>query len=196
MSSAPRPDPGVDPEITALLHAWREGRPGAAERLMPAVYLELRRIARRQLQGERATHTLQPTALVHEAYLRLAGQRVEWRDRSHFFALAATLMRRILVDHARGRLAAKRAADTVTLTLSAAVESRPIDVAVLDLDRALERLAAAHPRPARIVELRFFSGLEIEEIAEALDLSGRTVQREWVFARAWLLRALAGQEPT
>jgi RNA polymerase sigma-70 factor (ECF subfamily) len=182
--------PATVTEVTDLLRAWRGGE-GNPERLMEVVYGELQRIAHRQLRRERAGHTLQTTALVHEAYLRLIDQnRVDWRDRGHFFAVASTLMRRILVDHARARLAEKR--EHQAIPLSGAVDLGAEDPAyeVLDLDRALERLAAAFPRPARVVELRYFAGLELTVIAEVLGITDRTVKRDWAFARAWLAREL------
>jgi RNA polymerase sigma factor (TIGR02999 family) len=193
-----RSDSGLP--VTELLQAWRRGETAADEQLLALVYGELKRLAAAQLRGERQGHTLQPTALVHEAYLRLAGQKgLEWRDRSHFFGLAATMMRRILVDHARARLADKRAHLPVSISLIGDLpgESRSdFDEAyLLDLDRAIDRLAVAHPRPSRVVELRYFAGLEVEEVAAALDLSPRTVKRDWAFARAWLLRALQGESP-
>lgn len=181
-------------EVTDLLRAWRAGESQRSERLLGLLYADLRRVARRQLSRERRGHTLQTTALVHEAYLRLIDQRrVDWRDRRHFFSVAATVMRRVLVDSARARLAAKRAHEP--LTIATAGEPGAADPAfeVLDLDRALEKLAAAFPRPARVVELRFFGGLEIEEIAEVLEVVDRTVKRDWAFARAWLLRELDGE---
>jgi RNA polymerase sigma factor (TIGR02999 family) len=189
------PQPKSALPVTELLQAWRRGDGAAGEKLLPVVYGELKRLAAAQLRGERQGHTLRPTALVHEAFLRLAGQKgLDWRDRSHFFGLAATMMRRVLVDHARARLAGKRAHQPVSLTLMADLPGgagREFDEAeLLDLDRAIDRLAAEHPRPSRVVELRYFAGLEIEEIAAALDLSERTVKRNWAFARAWLLRAL------
>ena len=179
-------------QVTELLRAWREGDGARSPELLAAVYRELKRIARRQLGRERHGHTLQTTALVHEAYLRLVDQtRVDWRDRGHFFAVAATLMRRVLVDHARGRLAGKRAAQLVTLSAADAVGTDAPDIAVLDLDRALAALGAAYPRPARVVELRYFGGLELTEVAAVLGVTDRTVKRDWSFARAWLAREMA-----
>jgi RNA polymerase sigma factor (TIGR02999 family) len=188
---------GSDPsgEVTRLLRAWRGGDAMAHEELLRRVYDELKRVAAGQLRGERDGHTLQPTALVHEAFLRLLGQtRVDWRDRTHFFGIAAAMMRRVLVDHARARLADKRAHQKVTLTGGKelfAEEALP-PAQLLDLDRALDRLAAGFPRAARVVELHFFSGLEFAEVAAALELAPRTVMRDWSFARAWLRRELAG----
>lgn len=179
-------------EITRLLQDWSGGDRAALERLWPLVYDELRKLARSQLRSERPDHTLQPTALVHEAYLRLAAQhQVAGSHRSHFYALAASMMRRVLVDHARARHAAKRGGSAARLSfdgLEIEVAESPVDL--IDLDRALAALAADFERPARIIELRFFGGLEIHEIAELLGVSERTVKRDWSFARAWLLREL------
>jgi len=178
-------------EVTGLLRAWRDGDASADERLLERVYVTLRHIALGQLRGERAGHTLQPTALVHEAYLRLMGQReVDWRDRGHFFGLAAVTMRRILVDYARRRRAKKRGAGEEIEPLSVATEAGEV-VDLLDLDRVLDRFAERFPRQAKVVELRYFTGLEFEEVALALDLGLRTVKRDWSFARAWLRDALA-----
>ena len=191
----PLPPPQEAPrsDVTQLLLAWRGGDPSAGERLLPAIYAELHRQAARAMRREPSEHTLQATALVHEAYLRLVDQsRVEWRNRAHFFGVAAQIMRRILVDHARGRHAAKRGGGMQRLTLNdadAAVGEREVDV--LDLHEALERLDALDPLQARLVELRYFSGLNIEETAEALDISPATVKREWAVARAWLRRELS-----
>jgi RNA polymerase sigma factor (TIGR02999 family) len=183
-------------EVTGLLRAWRAREDGSSERLFALVYPELKRLAHRQLALERHGHTLQTTALVNEAYLRLVDQtRVDWRDRGHFFAVAATLMRRVLVDYARARLAAKRDHERVTLTTSAAgVGSEDGAFDVLDLDWALERLAAAYERPARVVELRTFGGLELAEVGAVLGVAERTVKRDWAFACAWLARELATGE--
>jgi RNA polymerase sigma factor (TIGR02999 family) len=181
-------------DLTQLLVRWSDGDAAALEQLLPAVYRELRRIASRQLRRERADHTLVPTALVHEVYLRLVDQqRVTWQNRAHFFGLTAQLMRRILVDHARARHTEKRgdAAPRVSLDLVAekAYEpARPEDVLAVDI--ALERLATIDPEQARIVELRFFAGLTVEEIAHVVNRSPRTNKREWRLARAWLFREL------
>jgi RNA polymerase sigma factor (TIGR02999 family) len=186
-------------EVTGLLRAWRAGGDGSSERLFALVYPELERLAHRQLARERRGHTLETTDLVHEAYLRLVDQtRVDWRDRGHFFALAATLMRRVLVDYARARLAAKRSHERVTLTTSAgaAATDQGAEFEVLGLDWALGRLAAAYARPARVVELRTFGGLELAQIGEVLGVSERTVKRDWAFACAWLARELTGEEVT
>jgi RNA polymerase sigma factor (TIGR02999 family) len=159
------------------------------------VYAELRAIASRQLRQERPGHTLQPTALVNEAYLKLQRLRaIRWHDRSHFFAFASRIMRRILVDHARGRLAAKRGAGVVQIDWLEGVAERETTAlsaeVLVDLDRALDRLAAERPRLAQLVEVRFFGGLTVEEAATVLECSPRTVKRDWAFARAWLLREL------
>ena len=177
---------GGPDEVTELLRAWRSGDEDADARLVERVYATLRNLAVAQLRGERPEHTLQPTALVHEAYLRLVGQReVDWRDRAHFFGLAAAMMRRVLVDHARRRLARKRRPDEVPPTLTIAGPERPA-VELLDLDRALGRLAAESRRAAQVVEMRYFAGLEIEEVADCLGVSPATVKRDWDFARAWI----------
>jgi RNA polymerase sigma-70 factor (ECF subfamily) len=180
-------------DVTALLLAWRAGDASAAERLLPMVYDELHRQAARAMWREDAAHTLQATALVNEAYLRLVDQRrVEWKSRAHFFGIAAQAMRRVLVDHARGRLAEKRGGtmQRVTLGDAGAAASGDADLDVLALHDALERLAAIDPDQARLVELRYFGGLGIEETADALGVSGATVKREWAVARAWLRREL------
>jgi len=174
--------------VTELLLAWSEGDRQALDRLVPLVYAELRRQARVQLARERGSHTLQPTALVHEIFLRLVDQsRVRWQNRAHFFGVAAQLMRRILVDLARARGAAKRGGGTVCVSLSDAAETsaRP-ETDVLFLHRALERLASLDERQARVVELRYFGGLSVEEAAVVLDLSEITVKRDWAMAKAWL----------
>ena len=181
-------------EITEVLRAWEQGDDGALERLLPFVYAELRAIAARHLGAERPGHTLQPTALVNEAYLRLRGLGgVPWHDRTHFFAIASRIMRRLLVDHARGKMAQKLGADAPRVVVSEEYhEIQPsMDAAeLIDLDRALDELATAAPRLARLVELRFFSGLGIEEASSLLGCSTRTAKRDWAFARAWLLSRL------
>jgi RNA polymerase sigma factor (TIGR02999 family) len=183
------------PDVTGLLLSWGSGDESAAERLLTAIYDELHRQAARAMRRENGEHTLQATALVNEAYLRLVDQRrVEWRNRAHFFGIAAQTMRRVLVDHARGRLAEKRGGGMQQLTLGGAdqaVADANDGVAILDLHDALERLAVLDPEQARLVELRYFGGLNIEETAEALGVSPATVKREWAFARAWLRRELA-----
>jgi RNA polymerase sigma-70 factor, ECF subfamily len=184
------PPPG---EVTRLLIAWNEGDRAAVERLMPLVYAELRRIAERQFRRERAGHTLQPTAVVHEAYFRLVDQtRVTWKNRGHFFAIAAQAMRRILIDHARAREAEKRGGKEIQVSLDVGIASpEPVDdVDLLALDEALVRLKTLDDAQARIVELRFFGGLSIEETAEAMETSPSSVKREFRSARAWLFREL------
>lgn len=179
------PDAG---EITRLLRAWRDGADDARERLVEVVYDELKKIASAHLRRERRGQTLEVTGLVHEAFLRLVPQtRVDWRDRKHFFGLASTCMRRVLVDRARARNAAKRDPEAYALTDAPAVAT-PEEL--LDLDRALDRLAEQHPRLAQVVEMRYFAGLELRDIAECLELSERTLKRDWAFARAWLVREL------
>jgi RNA polymerase sigma factor (TIGR02999 family) len=178
--------------ITRLLTRWRDGDQAALDELMPLVYGELRRVAIGYLRHERGNITLQPTALVHEVYLRIAGrQNVQWEGRSQFFGLAAAMMRNILVDHARQAKAAKRGGPQYTLSLSHAdrIGSGP-DVALVALDDALQELAAIKPQHSKIVELRFFGGLSIEETAQVLGVSHATVERGWAFARAWLRNAL------
>jgi len=181
-------------EVTQLLVDWQNGSAEALDRLMPLVYGELRAMAGRYLSHERADHTLQSTSLVHEAYLKLIDQRqVHWQNRAHFLGIAAQMMRRILVDHARHEHRLKRGGPLPTLSLDAAVgvatPARGIDL--LALDKALDRLAVIDPQQSRLVELRFFSGLTIEEAAVALGTSPGTVKREWSTARAWLFREMS-----
>jgi RNA polymerase sigma factor (TIGR02999 family) len=182
-------------KITQLLIEWNDGRDAALEDLLPLVYGELRRLASRKLRRERPDHTLQPTALVHEAYIRLIDQRrVRWQNRAHFYAVAAQVMRRILVDRARARAADKRGAGWQRVTLvgdKASAGSRDVDV--LSLDDALRRLAAFDPQQERIVELRYFGGLTLDETAEVIGISIATVKREWAIARAWLRSELSDQ---
>ena len=182
-------------DVTALLHAWREGDLGARDRLVPVVYQELRRRAAACLHREPRAQTLQPTDLVHEAYLRLVDQqRAVWRNRGQFFGVAAEMMRRVLVDRARARLAGKRSGKWARVTLDpGAVFAEPLAIDVLDLDAALIRLAAIDERKSRIAELRFFGGLSLEEAADVLELSLATVERDWQFARAWLFDALSAR---
>ena len=179
-------------EITDLLARWRAGDPRALDALMPVVYEELRKLARHYLRQESSNHTLQSTALVHEAYVRLAGGTApEWKGRTHFFGVAARLMRQILVDHARRRHADKRGGDSLMLTLDEQlVGAARQDLDVLALDEALTRLAEVSPQQSQIVELRFFSGLSIEDTAEVLGVSPATVKRGWTTARAWLFREM------
>jgi RNA polymerase sigma factor (TIGR02999 family) len=183
------------PGVTELLAAWRGGDREALERLMPMVYAELRRLARRQLARERKDHTLATGALVHEAYLRLAGQeRARFQDRAHFFAVAAQMMRRVLVDYARSRAYRKRGGSAVQVPLDDAIcvsAERASDVVALD--EALTALAELDERRSRVVELRVFGGLSIEETAEALQVSAGTVRREWTLAKAWLRKRLDGE---
>ena len=180
-----------------LLGDWRGGDEGALEKLIPLVQPELHRLAHHYMSRERAGHTLQTTALLNEAYLRLVDHtKPVWQNRTHFVAAAAQLMRRIMVDHARERHSLKRGAGAPKVTLDEAAlvtERRSEDL--LALDDALERLAAQDSRKSRIVELRYFGGLTVEETAEFLKLSQRTVEREWNMAKAWLYRALSGEEP-
>jgi RNA polymerase sigma factor (TIGR02999 family) len=188
------PDPRATP--TALLLAWNEGDSGARDALLPLVYNELHRLAAIHLRRERKNHTLQPTALVNEAYLRLIeGAHVRWQNRAHFFALAARLMRRILVDSARSRGYQKRGAGATVFSLDEALVAAggpPPDI--LALDDALTALAALDPRKSQVVEMRFFAGLSIEETAEALQVSRDTVKRDWKMAKLWLLRELDGRD--
>ena len=179
--------------VTALLKRWRQGDSTALEKLLPLVYDELRRIAARKLRRERPNHSLQPTALVHEVYLKLVDQhRTEWQNRAQFFAVAAQLIRRILVDHARNRRTAKRGAGAFTVSLDDAV-SEPLrqDIDVVRLDDALLSLATKDEQQCRVVELRFFGGLSIEETAEVLRISPSTVKRDWAAAKAWLYRDMS-----
>jgi len=182
-----------DVRVTALLKEWARGDAGALDQLVPLVYNELRRIAARALRNERPGHTLQPTALVNEAYLRLINQQAaSWENRVQFFAVAAEIMRRLLVDHARARLSAKRGGRVPRVSLSDAEDAAAApEVELLEIDQALVRLARLDPGQARIVELRFFAGLTVEETAKALDRSPRTIKREWRLAKAWLHRDLA-----
>lgn len=183
-------------DLTELLQAWRAGDASSGDRLIEALYRELRLIASRQVRGERAGSTLQTTALVNEAYLRLIDQRrTDWVDRRHFLAIAATTMRRVLVDRARARGTLKRGGAEIIVALSGLEDLVPDPAAeILDIDRALSRLATLHPRPARVVELRFFGGLEEREIAAVIGIAERTVRRDWSFAAAWLARELGGGE--
>jgi RNA polymerase sigma factor (TIGR02999 family) len=189
-----RPDPPPTPgEVTGLLHAWQAGDSSALEKLVPLVYDTLHRMAQRQMRRERANHTLQPSAIVNEAYLKLAGRRgAEWENRTHFYLVAGRIMRQVLVDHARQRTAKKRSApigdsliDTMGMT-----QTRQVDV--IAVNDALEKLATLDLEQARVVELRFFAGLTLEEVASALETSTATVQRKWAGAKAWLHRELAG----
>ncbi len=182
-------------DITALLGAWSRGNRSALNQLLPLVYAELRRIAGRQLRSERANHTLQPTALVHEVYLRLVDQRqVDWQNRAHFFGVAAQVMRRILVDHARRHSANKRGEGVRCVSIDEAKEvAGPNEIPILALDHALARLEEVDPDLAKIVELRAFGGLTIEEAAHVLNVSPSTAKREWRTAKAWLNRELGSE---
>ena len=178
--------------VTTLLRAWSNGEAGALDQLTPLVYVELRRLAHRQMAHEHAGHSLQTTALVNEAYLRLVDcNRMRWVDRAHFFAVSATMMRRILLDRARRRCAAKREWKPEEADLEKAVDmSSKRSHELVALDDALTELAKVDPRKARIVELRFFAGLEVKETAEVVGVSPETVMRDWKLARAWLLSEL------
>jgi RNA polymerase sigma-70 factor, ECF subfamily len=178
--------------VTELLSRWNDGDVEARDALIPLVYDELRRVAKRYLAGQRSDHTLQATALVHEAYLRLVNHKAaNWQGRTHFFALAAQMMRQILVDHARMHSAAKRGGGTVALALEDDVAGKPeINLDLIGLDRAMKRLASLDARQSQIVELRFFGGLSIEEAASVVDISPATAKREWATARVWLHHAM------
>ena len=190
---APSVKDGVE-NITELLVGYSRGDKEALDKLMPIVYDELRRQAARYLRREQAGHTLQTTALIHEAYVRLVDQRnVQWQNRAHFFGIAAQMMRRILVDHARTKKRAKRGGSNVKVSLAdAAVPVKEQDLDVVALDEALTRLAAIDEQQSRVVELRFFSGLTVEETAEVMGISPATVKRDWSMAKAWLHRELSG----
>jgi RNA polymerase sigma factor (TIGR02999 family) len=187
---------GSPRQVTDLLTRWRAGDREALDVLIPLVYEELRRLARYYLRQERSDHTLQSTALVHEAYVRLAGQNPpEWQSRAHFFGVAARLMRQILVDHARANHAAKRGGNSLTLSLNEAVAgSKGKELDILALDDALNNLAQFNPQQSHIVELRFFSGLSIEDTSKVLGVSPATVKRNWTTARAWLFREMNRSE--
>jgi RNA polymerase sigma factor (TIGR02999 family) len=184
--------------VTDLLVRWQSGDPAAFERLIPLVYRELRQLARNYLRQERGNHTLQSTALVHEAYLRLAAEHSpQMQSRAHFLALAARVMRHILVDYARSRDTDKRGSNVLKVTLGAAEQTPAnVDVDVVALDDALQVLAAIDSQQGQVVELRFFGGLSIEETAEALGISPATVKRDWSTARVWLFRELDAANPT
>jgi RNA polymerase sigma factor (TIGR02999 family) len=179
--------------VTELLARWNQGDIAARDALIPLVYDELRRVAKRKLAGQRSEHTLQATALVHEAYMRLVDRKsVQVHDRTHFFALAAQMMRQILVDHARMRNAAKRGGGALTVQLDeqGAAASETMNLNLMDLDAAMKRLADLDPRQSQLVELRFFAGLSIEEAASAVNISPATAKREWATARVWLHHAM------
>ena len=195
-ASAPPPGPPGPPdgELTGLLRAWREGDAAAADELLPLVYDELRKIASQRMRAERGGHTLQPTALVHEAFLRLVGQPIDWRDRGHFFAVASRAMRRVAVDHWRAGAAQKRGGEGPRLELGDAAQPavEPKSVDVMALDAALSRLEQMSAQQARVVELRYFAGLSLEEVADLLDRSRASVFRDWRAAKTWLFRELSG----
>jgi len=182
-------------DVTGLLERWGQGDKDALNQLLPAVYDELHRMAARYLRRERPDHTLQPTALIHEAYLRLVDQNsVTWENRAHFFGISAQVMRRILVDHARGRHAAKRGGSLIKLPLDEAIHGSPKQQEEIDLvalDAALTRLAEVDAEQSRLVELRYFAGLTIEETAQVMDISPATVKRKWTVSRAWLRREIS-----
>jgi RNA polymerase sigma factor (TIGR02999 family) len=183
--------------VTCVLRAWQAGDEGDLDRLMSIVYEELRALASRQMQGERVGHTLQPTAVVHEAFLRLSGSEIQWTDRVHFFAVIAATMRRVLVDHAKARRRDKRGGGAAHVSLDEALHV--VDGAVSDvivLDEALTRLAVHEPRKARVVELHYFGGLNYDEIASTLDVSAATVDRDLRFAKAWLRTELRPPDET
>jgi RNA polymerase sigma factor (TIGR02999 family) len=183
-------------EITGLLLAWREGNKEALDKLMPLVYGELRGLAHRYVRREGPGQTLQTTSLVHEAYLRLVGRdEVAWQNRAHFFAVCAEVMRSLLIDRARARLAKKRGGRANQVEFDEAFSAAPArDEGLLALHEALERLAAVDPRKSRIVEMRYFGGMSVEETAMVLELSPITIKREWLKARAWLYRELANDK--
>jgi len=185
--------PGSSPNVTQLLANWSKGDQAALDQLMPLVYGELRRLASAYLRRERSNHTLQSTALVHEAFMRLVSQQdVQWRNRAHFYAIAAQMIRRILVDYARSQHAEKRGSGAIKLALDEAMAVPQVgaDIDLLGLNDALNRLAELDERQGRIVELRFFAGLSIEETAEVMHLSPASIKREWQTARAWLFREM------
>lgn len=183
---------GTSNQVTELLGRWRSGDRDALDSLIPLVYEELRRIAQHYLRNERPGHTLQSTALVHEAYVRLIRQDLpQWQNRAHFFAVAAQLMRQILVDHARAYRADKRGGGVCNLALDdAEKDAQQVDVDIVALDDALKTLSAMDPQQGKVVELKFFGGLSIEDTAEVLGVSSSTVKRDWITARAWLHREL------
>jgi len=186
---------GAEGDVTQLLRRWRDGEKEAMDSLLPIVYDELRRVARGYLGGEAPGHTLQTTALVHEAYIRLVKAEIPWQDRVHFFAVAATSMRRILVDHARAKRSAKRGGGEKRVPLDEALEQPAAEGSGLEeIDEALTRLAAEDERKSRVVELHFFGGLKHEEIADLLGISPSTVRWDMRLAKAWLRRELSGRQ--
>jgi RNA polymerase sigma-70 factor (ECF subfamily) len=197
MSSTPQPRPSATDDVATLLDAWSRGDQTALEKLTPIVYSELHRLARRYMRLERPGHSLQTTALVHEAYTRLVGyKRMQWQNRAHFFAVSAQLMRRILVEHARRRNL-KRGGGVRHVSLEQAAEQAAVvggegDTDLVALDDAMNALAEIDPRKVQVVEMRFFGGLSIEETADVLKISAVTVKRDWRAARTWLYRELTG----
>ncbi len=188
---APSPNRPTRGEISQILEGWAHRDAAARNQLVSLIYDELHRLAHHYMRSERPGHTLQTTALVHEAYLRLVDvDRIQWRDRAHFFAMAATTMRRILVDHARGQARDKRGGGVVITQLETDVAAPEADVDVVALDAALERLSATDAQQAKVVEFRYFAGMTIEETAAALEVSSGTVKRDWTVAKAWLYREL------
>jgi RNA polymerase sigma factor (TIGR02999 family) len=185
-----------DHDVTALLEAINSGQKGAVDRLVPLLYSEIRKIAAHHMSGERKDHTLQPTALVHEAYLRLLGSREpNWENRAHFLGAASRVIRRVLVDHARAKNRVKRGGGQFLVTLPRELAgSDAIDLDLIALDRALDLLEQEDPEEKAVVELRFFGGMSVPEIAKALGVSTRTVERRWSYARAWLFRELQGDQ--
>jgi RNA polymerase sigma factor (TIGR02999 family) len=184
------------PEITGLLRAWEDGDREALDRLIPIVYDGLRRAAHSYMRRERASHTLQTTALVNEVYMRLVDiTSVRWQDRAHFFAIAASMMRRILVDAARARAAGKRGGGELRITLQEDILASSQADDLVALDEALQLLSQVDPRKAQMVELRFFGGLSVEETAEVLRISPQSVKRDWKLAKAWLLKEIGGPAP-
>jgi RNA polymerase sigma-70 factor (ECF subfamily) len=187
-------EPKSETEVTVLLSEMSKGNDEAASKLVPLVYDEMRRLAGRYMRRERENHTLQATALVHEAYLKLVEQRSDWQSRAHFFGVAAQVMRHILIDHARGHVRAKRGGAKEALSLDdALVFSDEKSAELLAVDEAMQRLAKLDPRQGKVVEMRFFGGLTVEETAEALGISPITVKRDWSLARAWLYGELERQ---
>ncbi|MGC9994949.1 MAG: sigma-70 family RNA polymerase sigma factor [Terriglobia bacterium] len=187
--------PAAPNEVTQLLRAWSDGQHEALERLMPLVYEELHRLARHYMSRERSGHILQTTALVNEAFLRLVDARhVNWQNRAHFFAISASLMRRILVDFARTYQSQKRGAGVRPVSLDEGLDVTEERLDLASLDDALKTLAILDPRKSRVVELRFFGGLSMEEVAEVLQVSPETVKRDWKLAKAWLLREMGGKQ--
>ncbi|HTD96608.1 MAG TPA: sigma-70 family RNA polymerase sigma factor [Edaphobacter sp.] len=185
-----------DSQVTILLKAMKHGDPAAADKLLPMVYGELHRLASAYMRRERKDHTLQPTALINEAYMRLAGEEVDWQNHEHFIGVAAKVMRQVLVDHARGHNAAMRGGGLVRVELEEGVAvSKERSEEVLMIDEALTRLEASNPRQARVVEYRYFGGLSVEQIANILGIAPRSVKRDWALARIWLFKEIQGARP-